>query len=80
MKPQSRCRIDHAGVGAVFDIDTGDRAVIFFAAPPERESETDAMVLGGHHYTGIGGGGFSYRVRYTGAEWVVVASRQLWIS
>ena len=80
VKPLSACRMEPDGVRSVFDLETGGRAVIFRAGPPEWESDTEAVVIAGHHLTGLGGAEFSYRMRYVDGAWTVVSSRQLWIS
>lgn len=80
VKKLSSCAMGTGLPLTVTDVETGGPAVIFRLAPPRWESDTDVIVDGGHHFSGLGGSGKTYRVRYQGGEWVVVDARWRWIS
>ena len=80
VKKLSSCQMDLRNLSGVTDLETGGRAVIFRVSPLVWESDTEVVVDGGYHASGLSGSGKTYRVRFQGGTWVVVEARWRWIS
>lgn len=80
VKKLSSCHMDLRNLSGVTDVETGGRAVIFRVSPLLWESDTEVVVDGGYHASGLNGSGKTYRVRLQGGSWVVVDARWRWIS
>jgi hypothetical protein len=77
VKKFSLCRLDLKG-----DTDpaTGTPALIFRAALPQFQSDTEALVEGGYHANGLSASGETYRVQFANGGWKVVEAVWRWVA